>query len=304
MSIPPPVPSPRMRRRRRWFLIAGLTLLIPTLLVASPLLLNTPVGNRLIGRRLDRAFSPGRLRIGAIRLSWVRPTRLTDIALGDPTGKTVVTAPSASLSASLWGLITHPNRPGTLALEGAAFEVERRADGSIDLAESRQGIFAGRDPLRGPRRSGLRPPRRSIRVRGTPILARPIAAESMDLLVHLRPSPASDIWSIHLKQAAGPTLRIRGEVDRWQSRPTSRGVFDLDLDVSLGHWPIAAKLEDLNVTAMVDGDFSAHRAEGRWHSDGSLRTWSVAATARQPLQEAVAFDPGEPHRGLVDREGP
>ena len=280
MSIPPPVPPSRRPRRRRWFLIAGLSLLIPTQLVAFlPWLLNTQAGNRFTERRLTRAFAPGRVRIGAIRLSWIGPARLTGVALDAPTGKTVVTAPAASLSASLWGLITHPDRPGTLALEGAAFEVERQADGSIDLAEALEGVFAGRDPLRN---LTIQADRASVRFRD-PMLAQPIMAESMDLLVELRPSPATDTWSIDLRQAAGPTLRIRGEVDRWQTRPSSRGVPDLDLEVSLRHWPIAAKAEGLDVSAGVDGDFSAHRTEGRWRSGGTLHAAEFKA-AGQPLK--------------------
>lgn len=280
MSGSPSLNPPRPHRRRRWLLFFGLLLLIPAVLFASlPWLLNTRAGNRLIGRSLAQAFAPGRVRVGAIRLSWSGPTRLTDVALDDPTGKGVVTAPSGSLTASLWGLITRPDRPGTLALDGAAFEVERRADGSIDLAEALAGVFASPDPLRS---LSIRADRATVQVRA-PRLARPVVAESMDLLVQLRPAPATATWSVDLKQAAGPTLRIRGEVDRWQSRPTSRFVPDLDFDVSLQNWPIVSKIEGVDLSAAVGGDFSIRRTDGRWLSAGSLRGHELKATWK-PLQ--------------------
>ena len=92
------------------------------------------------------AFAPGQVHVGAIRLSWVAPTGLTDVTLDDPSGKRVVTAPAGRVTSSLWDFIVHPSRPVTLELDRAAFVVERHSDGSIDLAEALSGIFAGRDP--------------------------------------------------------------------------------------------------------------------------------------------------------------
>ncbi len=252
-----------------------MVLLIAAGLFASlPWLLSTSAGNRIIAPRISEAFAPGRVRIGSIRLSWAGATRLRDITLDDPAGKTVVTAPSGSLSSSLWGLIVHPDRPGTLALEDAAFSIERHEDGAIDLAEALSGIFAGRDPLRD---LTIRADGASVQYRA-PALARPIAAESMDLLVQLRPSPALDTWTIELRQAAGPRLHIGGEFDRWRTRPTSQTVADIDLNVTLSHWPVATRGAGMELAATLDGDFSIHRQDGVWRSGGSVRSGGLEAT--------------------------
>ncbi|HEY2158953.1 MAG TPA: hypothetical protein VGH33_25205, partial [Isosphaeraceae bacterium] len=137
--------SPVRRRRRRWLWVVGGALLLVTAALASlPWLLNTPAGNRFIARHVAQAFAPGHVRFKTIRFSWTGPTRLSDVVLDDSRGKIVVTSPSASLSAGLWGLITRPDRPGVLSLEGSAFDVERREDGSFDLADALQGIFSSR----------------------------------------------------------------------------------------------------------------------------------------------------------------
>jgi hypothetical protein len=254
--------SPQRRRRRRWPWVVGTVLLLAALLIGSlPWLLNTPAGNRLVAKHVAQAFAPGRVRFRAIRFSWIGPTRLSEVVLDDPRGKTVVTSPSATLSAGLWGLITRPERPGELSLESSAFDVERREDGSFDLADALEGIFSGRDPLRD---LTIRADAASLRFRA-PALAEPLSAVSMDLLVQLRPAPAADVWSVDLRRGAGSTLRIRGDVNRWQSSP------ELGVDVAIGHWPVTAGHDSIVARMSLDGEFSARRVAGRWQSKGSVR---------------------------------
>jgi hypothetical protein len=262
MSEPDKSVVPPPRRRRRWPWVIGAALLLVGLLIGSlPWLLGTTPGNRLVAGQLARAFAPGRVRFKTIRFSWTGPTRLSGVVLEDPNGKTVVTSPSASLSASLWGLITRPEQPGVLSLADSEFDVERHADGSVDLAEALQGIFSSRDPLRD---LTIRADGASLRLR-TPALAEPLSAVSMDLLVQLRPAPSTDTWSVDLRRGADSTLRLRGDVDRWHS-PT-----DLVVEVSTKRWPLKAGRDSLVLQASLDGDFSARRVAGRWQSRGGVR---------------------------------
>ncbi len=262
MTDPDETKVPARRRRRRWLWAVGGAFLVAGVLIGSfPWLLGTPAGNRLVARQLARAFAPGQVRFKTIRFSWRGPTRLSDVVLEDPKGKTVVTSPSASLSAGLWAMITRPERPGVLSLEDSAFNVERHADGSVDLFDALEGIFSGRDPLRD---LTIRADNASLRLRA-PNLAEPLSAVAMDLLVQLRPAPEADAWSVDLRRGADATLKIRGDVDRWHARP------DLGVEVSAVRWPLTAGRDSLVVRTKLDGDFSARRLGGRWRSRGAVR---------------------------------
>lgn len=274
----PETPRPAPRRLRRWALVVGIIVVVMVAFVALlPRLLSTRAGNRLIAGQLARAFAPGRLRVDSIRLSWTAPTRLVGVVLDDPTGKTVVSAPAASITASLWGLVVHPDQPGTLALQQATFAIERHEDGRIDLAEALSGIFAGRDPLRD---LAIRADGAAVTYRA-PALARPLVAEAMDLLVQLRPSPNADTWSIDLRRAEGSSLRIRGELDRWKSRANSEGMPELGLTCAIVRWPFALNVAGSELSATLDGDLSVGRHEGRWTSGGTLKARGLEAAGRK-----------------------
>ncbi len=199
------------------------------------------------------------------------------MVLDDPKGKTVVTSPTASLSASFWGLITRPERPGELSLADSEFDVERHADGSIDLAEALSGIFSGRDPLRD---LTIRADGASLRLR-TPALAEPLSAVAMDLLVQLRPAPSAAAWSVDLRRGPDSTLRLRGDVDRWRSPA------DLVVEVSTRKWPLKAGRDSLTLRASLDGDFTARRVVGRWQSKGQLRADGFALSGEALKGDAV-----------------
>ncbi len=271
MSIPA---SPR-RRRRRWPLVVGLVALIAVALIVSiPSLLNTKAGNRLVAATLGKAFAPGRLTFDTIRFSWFGPTRLSGIVLDDPSEKRVVSAPSATLSPTLWGLITKPHNLGVLDLHEAAFDAARTSDGSIDIAEALEGIFRAADPRRD---LTIRAERASllIHVTGPPT---PIPAYRMDLAVQIRPAPATVAWTVDLRALDDQSLRITGELDRWRSQSTSATKPDLSLEVSSTHWPLALTAQGLAVSGRLESKASVVRLGGLWKSTGSARVLDLKAT--------------------------
>ncbi len=96
----------------------------------------------------------------------------------------------------------------------------------------------------------------------------------MDLLVQLRPTPAADVWSVDLRRGPGSTLRIRGDVDRWQASP------ELGVDVAIGHWPVTVGRDSLVARMSVDGEFSARRVAGHWESKGRVRADGLHVSGR------------------------
>ena len=255
-------------------MVVGLILLIPIVLIALiPTLLNTRGGNRIIGSRLNKVFTPGHLGFKTIQLSWFKSTRLTEVVLDDPTGKPVVRAPSATLTPSLWGLVTHPNRLGDLTLNEAVFEIERKGDGSVDIAEALEGIIRAGDPRRD---LTILADRAKLRLT-LPNLAEPIQADRMDLVIHIRPDPGLLDWSFHLTTGSDQSLRISGDFDRWKSKPSSVAKPDLTLDVASIGWPIALDVEKVVMGGRFDGKFSINRVAGQLKTSGTAEMKNLKA---------------------------
>ncbi len=274
MDSPEPAPSTPPRRRRRWPIVIGLVLLVPIAPVAAiPSLLNTRAGNAFVAGRLDRMFAPGRLRFDSIRFSWTASTRLSAVRLEDTLGKPVVIAAEATLSPGLWDLIMAPTRLGTLALRSAAFEVERRGDGSIDLAEALEGIFRTKDPRRD---LTIRADAATLSLRA-PGLAPTDRPDAMDLIVRLRPAPESAAWSVALARGPGQAVKITGDVDRWRSRATSRTVPDLNVNVEAKDWSVATTARGIEASGRLDGNVEARRVGGGWRVEGTASVQGLRA---------------------------
>ena len=71
-----------------------------------------------------------------LRLSWFAPTRTTGLVLRDAQGDAVISAPRATLDRTLWQLLFDRPRFGTLLLDRAALDIERRPDGTVDVYET------------------------------------------------------------------------------------------------------------------------------------------------------------------------
>jgi hypothetical protein len=282
MDMPAEPAQPKRRRRRRWPLILGIIVLIPTLLIAmAPRLLSTPAGNRLVGSRLNQLFAPGLLRFASIRFSWFTPTRLINVALDHPTHGTVISAPEATISPSLWGFLVRPHQLGTLALEGATFTATRRADGSIDLADALAGILEGRDPLRD---LTIRADDANLKVNAA-FWPSEAVADSMDLLVQLRPAPEWSTWTIAIEREDKHTLKIAGEFDRWSVGSSVPSLPDVNVVLSADHWPSGFQTsnDDRRVNGLLSGKSEARRKGGLWRLEGGAEAEQIHARVPQLL---------------------
>jgi hypothetical protein len=121
---------------------------VPTMIAAGRQSLPTLIHeqNAVLGRA-NRLLAPGGVRFDHLRVSWSRPTEIEGLVLRDPQGDEVVVAPRARWSWSLWEILV--TRPGssTLTLYQADLDIERSADGIVDLLESLKPILSDR-PVR------------------------------------------------------------------------------------------------------------------------------------------------------------
>jgi translocation and assembly module TamB len=233
--------------------------------------------------RANLALAPGggRLAWESLRVSWFGPAHLTGVVLRDAQGDPVVAAPRATLDRTLGRLLFDRPRFGTLVLDRAAVEIDRRPDGTVDLYETIKPVLKV-DP-----RTQLRivVPHGRLTFRAT-VLTEPVAAEEADIVLDLGPAPAPIAWNVDLKRqgrrpgpAAGSapaTLVISGHYDRWwdpQGPPK-----DLDVRFDGTRWPWAVAGLGLAAHFDLGGRLDLSRRSGRWALSGDAVLSGVDAT--------------------------
>lgn len=256
--------SPTPRRRRVWWKIgAGLLACVVAGLVAFPWFLGTEPARRWLLGRANRAMSPGGFEFTTIRFSWFGPTRLTGFVLRDAQGDRVVDAPTATWDRSLHQALFERPRYGTLTLDRAVLDVQRRADGTVDLYETIKPLL-GLNPKTS-LQILIRQGRLRYRDASQPA---PVSAEQADVAVEIHPSPGPITWDVRLEKPGIPasTLGLRGEYNRWKGgkgRPS-----DLTVQLRGSRWPWTLSGRGLETSGRFGGRISAKRRNGEWALDG------------------------------------
>lgn len=240
MSHSPESPRPRWKQRLRWIAVVGLILLIGGI-VGLPWLVGTPIVRRAIVAQVNVMYAPTVIELEGLSVSWSDPVRLSGVVLRDGNGKAVVSSPTATLNRSLWQLVTMQPDFGTLTLHGAAVKIERRADGSIDLAEALGPILAGsHDEDETPDDDQGPPTQFTLAIDGgtllltSPELAEPVTAERLDMTLKCLPAPVS--WNIALTNPDARTLEVTGQYDTRNPEATEAVV-----TIAGSRWPLAVE---------------------------------------------------------------
>ena len=135
--------TPPKRFRRLLRRLAALAIVVAAAVAALPPLLSTaPVRHRLV-KAVNEQIRPGRIEVGGLSVSWTRGIGLRDVVLSDPGGKRVFTAESVATDRGLLGLIASRPDFGLIRIDGATLDVERRADGTIDILEALGPLASG-----------------------------------------------------------------------------------------------------------------------------------------------------------------
>lgn len=292
MSTLAPAPPRRWRRRRTALVLLALAVVAP--IVALPWALGTPPARRWLLGKANRALAPGGLEVASFRFSWFGPTRLTGFALRDGRGDRVVAAPSVEWDRNLGQILFDRPRLGTLDLGAAALDVERAADGSIDLYEALRPILTGnpKTDLTILMTGG------TFRLQG-PGLSRPVRAEHADLWLWIPAAPQAVAWSLELA-ARGPdtghetrdtrreALTVAGRFDRWRPGPGGRS--DLLVSLSGTRWPLDLEVAGISASAKLDGRLDLQRSRGLWKSSGSTALLDLDAAGPRLAGDRLRLD--------------
>ena len=282
-----PDPTPPRRRSRRWIAWAVGLVLLPALVgfFGLPWLLSTVPGRSRVAHGLNQALAPGKVEFDALHLSWFGPTRLANVRLLDPSGKTVARVTSANFDRTLGQFILGSREPSTLALDGASLEIERSADGSIDLVDALQTLIAHPNPRQD---LTIRIEHGSLRYRD-PVLGEPATADDVTLQLHLPPSPSPMTWLLNLAQGES-TLEIRGDSDRWLARGGTKKSSELQLGVVGHRWPFVVRFGGVDASARLDGSLDFARKREKWVVSGDAKLLGLDARGKALAGDSLEFD--------------
>ena len=246
MSETPPKARSKRWRRLRWIAALGLLAIIVGV-AALPWLIGTPIVRRVVLAQVNRIYAPTVIELQGVSASWTGPIRLTGLVLRDGNGKAVVTSPTGTLDRSLWQLLTIRPDYGTLTLHNAAVDIERRADGSIDLAEALEPLLAGDDePDDGPETQFTLVIEAGTLAVASPELAAPVTADRLDMTLHCVPNPLT--WDIALANPGDQAMTIVGSYD--SEVPTATEIL---VDIEGADWPLSVAQAGVAADFVFDG---------------------------------------------------
>ena len=137
------------RARRRWLRVAlAIVLIIAGLIVALPWLLGLSVAQRRLAALANRTLAPSSVEFGALRLSWLRPTEISNVVLHDAQGDRLLGAPRATFGWNLWQILVTRPEAATLTIPQGDLDIERFADGTVDLYETLRPVISEHPPIR------------------------------------------------------------------------------------------------------------------------------------------------------------
>jgi translocation and assembly module TamB len=294
--------TPRKSWKRRLVRALALCLLLAVAAVgALPWLLCTPPARSALVAAVNRVLAPSRVAVRGVSASWLGPIKLTGLTLRNAKGKVLIDAHTAAIDRGLIALALDHNRLGTVTLDGAAVDIERRPDGSIDLVEalvpqstapkpSPTTKPAAEAPAAGPGVSvTVRVARGSVRL-SSPELAEPLVAGSMDIEATL-PAGAREplTWKVRLARpdsaATTETLGVDGTFDHRAATDP-----DLSLTVKGERWPLALAGAAVTVRARLDGGLTLRREAGRWVSSGDARLLDLDASGPALAGDRLRLD--------------
>jgi hypothetical protein len=270
------IPPPPRRRWRRFRLIAGSLLLVLVAgILALPYGLGTPAARRWLLEQANRTLAPnGRLEVASFRFSWFGPTRMTGFTIEGADGRVLVTAPVALWDRPLGRILFDRPRLGHLVLQGYRLDVQRRADGTVDLLEALAPILTP-DPQADWTISLVHG---SIRVR-SPGLASPLTAARGEVVIRRPPAPQPLSWRVRLADGtdgAARELQVVGSFNRWNATRYRPG--DLGVTITGRRWPLDLAVAAWTLRAPFTGAIEAQRRAGRWTTTGRIEPSELDAT--------------------------
>ncbi len=223
------------RLRRRLALLGLSVVAAAALLVAAlPWLLATGIAQRRLAIEGNKILAPGSVGFSVIRLSWLRPTEITNLVLRDSDGKALISAPHATFEWSLWQILFRQPHSATLTIDQGDLDIARRADGTVDLYETLRPVLSEQPRVQ----LVIKIPDGRLRFHD-PAFTEPVVAENASVDLDLGRGWGPITWNIQLANgaAAGEARRLSIEGDYSRSEVDAAGRHDVSLALEGTRWP-------------------------------------------------------------------
>jgi translocation and assembly module TamB len=255
----------RGRPRRRWRWVALTVLLIGAgLIVSLPWLLKMPAAQRRLAAEANKILAPSSVEFSEVRLSWFRSTEIASVVLHDARGDRLVAAPRATFSWSLWQiLVSHP-KTAILAIKECDVDIERSADGTVDLYETLKPVISEHPPVR----LVIRVDDGRLRFRD-PAFTDPVVANKANIVLDLGRNSDPIHWNLQLAQpqvnGQPSRMEIEGNYSRSDVGPS--GQHDLVLALKGTRWPWTLANSLVQARGELTGNLDAKVQAGRVRVD-------------------------------------
>jgi translocation and assembly module TamB len=288
MTESPQVSKPRRRWLRRLFIALSLGLIgLLGLILALPWIVELPWIQRTLAGAASRMLAPSALAFRHIRVSWSRPIEIEDLVLRDAQGEEIIVSSTAHLSWNLRETLVNRPDPLTLTLDHANVDIERLADGTIDLLDTLKPILKDE-----PDRTILvRIVDGKLRLRAAG-LNEPFHADKADIDLDLNAFPRPNAWRMTLqrnRQNAPPgTVHIQGSLGR--KKAGGAGPEDLELSISGDHWPWVFTRDDVQAKGVFHGKIAVEQKSGQLAVEGDAKLLELFATGSALSSDSVRLD--------------
>jgi hypothetical protein len=268
----------------------GVMLAAAGLCAALPWVLSSTVGRRLLKSRADAVMAPGSVEFASIRLAWFQPTEVFDVVLRDRRGTRVLAAPRARYQLSLWQILFARPKSATLNLPGAELDVERFADGTINLVETLEPILRDRPK----RQLIITLEHGRLRFRDGALPA-PVVSDEADIRLDIAADPEPIALTIALGHVSAGREPGRFALNGSYSRLADRiEIGEVTVETTYGRFGGSGSIDTLSTAPQVDfkgslePDWAAINAvlvrevEPNARIAGQARAWRLAGAIARP----------------------
>jgi hypothetical protein len=277
-------PLTKRRRHRLRQVALALAALVLGLIAGLPWLLALPIAQKGLASAANAILTPGSVEFGVIRLSWIGPTEIDRLVLRDAQGECVLAAPRTVLACNLAQVLFRWPESARLAITQCELDIDRSADGTIDLLETLKPLIVEHPR----RRLIIEIPDGRLRFRD-PALAAPVLADVADIHLDLTRGWEPITWKIKLARALPPAesgqLAIEGSLSR--AEIDSRGNHDLTLAITGSTWPLALRSWGFQSRGDLSATIAASRRTGNWDLAGDATIQGLEATAAAPAPDRI-----------------
>ncbi|HEX3450640.1 MAG TPA: hypothetical protein VHS97_20465, partial [Isosphaeraceae bacterium] len=270
MTSPVPV-----RGRHRWLRVAlAFVMMGAGLTAALPWLLALPSVQRRLAAEANKILAPSSVEFGAIRLSWFRPTEISKIVLHDAHGDQLLAAPRATFGWNLWQVLVNRPKAGVLTIDKGDLDIERFADGTVNLYETLRPVISEHPPVR----LLIRVENGRLRFRD-PLFTDPVVADSAQVDLNLGRNSEPIFWDIRLAQtrAKGEPSKLDIEGSYSRADVDSSGRHDLTLSLKGAQWPWTLANPLIQARGDLTGNLDGKRRAGRVHLVGDATITNLVA---------------------------